>query len=72
MEFEWESRKAAVNFKKHRVSFAEAATTRADPLSITSAIQHSGNEDRYITIGTSTEDHVLVVPHADRGDRNRM
>jgi len=73
MEFEWEPRKAAVNFEKHGVSFAEAATTLADPLSITYYDpKHSYDEDRYITIGTSTEDRVLIVSHADRGDRNRI
>jgi uncharacterized DUF497 family protein len=36
MNFEWDSKKAAVNLKKHGVSFHDAAMIFADPLSITS------------------------------------
>lgn len=35
MEFEWNPDKAGANFKKHGVSFTEAATVFSDPLSIT-------------------------------------
>ena len=37
MEVTWDPRKAAANLKKHRVSFEEASTVLADPLSITGA-----------------------------------
>jgi uncharacterized DUF497 family protein len=35
IEFAWAPHKAKVNFKKHRVSFPEAATVLRDPLGIT-------------------------------------
>ena len=35
MEVTWDPRKAAANHKKHKVSFEEATTVLADPLSIT-------------------------------------
>jgi len=35
MEFEWNPDKAAGNFKKHGISFEEAATVFNDPLSVT-------------------------------------
>ncbi|MGQ9905057.1 MAG: BrnT family toxin [Anaerolineae bacterium] len=33
MEFEWDPQKVARNFRKHKVSFTEAATVFDDPLS---------------------------------------
>jgi hypothetical protein len=41
------------------------AITFADP-------DHSIDEDRYLTFGTSTEGHLLVVSHTDRDDRTRI
>ena len=35
MDFEWDSRKAAANYRKHNVPFQEAATVFGDPLAIT-------------------------------------
>lgn len=52
--FEWDSRKAERNLKKHGVSFAEAATVFSDVQSIIFFDpDHSLAEDRYITIGFS-------------------
>jgi len=73
MDFEWDEDKAAGNLKKHKVSFTEAATVFGDPLSITFPDpDHSVDEDRFITIGTSDRDRVLVVSHTDRDDRIRI
>jgi uncharacterized protein len=73
MEFEWDEDKAAKNLQKHKVAFTEAATVFGDPLSVTFPDpDHSIDEDRYITIGTSDRGHVLVVSHTDREDRNRI
>ena len=48
-EFEWDTVKAAANFQKHGVSFAEAATVFFDPLSITIPDPlHSHDEDRFV------------------------
>jgi hypothetical protein len=35
MEFEWNPEKAAINLKKHNISFQEAATVFDDSLSVT-------------------------------------
>ena len=73
MEFEWDPDKAASNLKKHQVSFSEAATVFKDVLSRTFADpDHSVEEDRYITIGTSERNRLLVVSHTDREDRIRI
>lgn len=71
--FEWDPLKAETNFRKHNVSFKEAATVLSDPLSSTfSDPDHSVQEDRFITIGESSERRVLIVSHTDRGDRIRI
>jgi hypothetical protein len=73
MEFEWDPKKAAKNLRKHKVSFAEAATVFGDPLSVTvHDPDHSSEEDRYITLGTTNQFRLVMVSHADRGDRIRI
>jgi uncharacterized protein len=73
VEFEWEAGKAARNLRKHRVSFDEAATVFGDHLSATAADPaHSAGERRYITVGLSSEGRLLMVAHADRGERIRI
>ncbi len=73
MEFEWDQTKAAGNLKKHDVDFAEAMTVFADPLSSTFPDpDHSLDEDRFVTIGTSARGRVLMVVHTDRDERTRI
>ena len=73
MEFEWEPSKAAANLRKHGVSFNEAATVFGDFLGITAVDpDHSTDESRYITVGSSNRGRVLMVAHVERGDRIRI
>ena len=73
MEFEWDVRKAAVNLRKHGVSFQEAATVFGDFLSTTARDpDHSSGEERYITVGFSNLGRLLMVAHAERTDRIRI
>lgn len=72
-EFEWDPEKAANNFRKHGISFVEAATVFFDTLSVTIPDPlHSAQEDRFVVTGLSNRQRVLVVVHADRGDRIRI
>ena len=69
MRFEWDRRKAHLNWIKHRVSFDEAATVFADPLSSTiSDPDHSIGEHRFVTLGVSSTHRAIVVCHTDRDD----
>ena len=69
LEFEWNADKAASNIAKHGVSFEEAATVFGDPLSLTVYDpDHSQDEDRYITMGTSVDNRLILVSHTDRED----
>lgn len=73
INFEWNSRKAASNLKKHGVAFEEASTIFEDLLSLTIRDPwHSDEEDRFITIGRSLTNRILVVVHVDRGDNIRI
>ncbi|MBI3911065.1 MAG: BrnT family toxin [Armatimonadetes bacterium] len=73
MEFEWDRHKAEQNRRKHGVSFHEAATVFGDPLSITYPDpDHSTEEDRFITIGISHRNRLLIVAHTDREGQIRI
>ena len=69
MFFEWDPKKAAANLTKHKVSFDEATTVFTDPLALTFVDpDHSVDEKRFITIGTSSKQRILFLAHADRGE----
>ena len=71
--FEWNENKASTSFKKHGVSFEEATTVFGDTLSVTiSDPLHSIDEDRFIIIGHSHKNRLVVVVHTDRGDKIRI
>lgn len=71
--FEWDEVKAKTNLKKHNVSFEEGRTIFNDPFVFTFPdTRHSTDEVRYINIGTSVSDRVLVLTHTERKGRIRI
>lgn len=73
MIFEWDPTKAKRNYVKHGVSFHEASTVFGDPLTMTYFDpDHSIDEDRFLTIGTSNEQRLLIVAHAEHRGRIRI
>jgi uncharacterized protein len=73
VEFEWDPGKAAENLSKHKVSFTEATTVFGDFLGTTLADpDHSGHERRFLTIGLSGRNRLLIVSHTERGDQLRI
>ena len=73
LTFEWDEKKAKRNVRKHKVSFEEASTVFADPLSLTIPDPlHSEEEDRFVTMGMSIKGRLLVVVHTERGDTIRI
>ncbi len=67
LRFEWDSRKAEANMKKHQVSFDEASTVFDDPLAyIFDDEDHTTDEHREIMIGHSIVDRLLVVSFTER------
>ena len=67
IRFEWDEEKAALNLKKHKVSFEEAKTVFYDPNALLiSDPEHSADEDRFIIMGISNKSKLLVVCHCYR------
>lgn len=72
-EFEWNEIKAQANVRRHGVSFEEAATVFSDPLAILLPDpDHSQGEERFLVLGLSSLQRVLVVSHAERPPRTRL
>ena len=67
LSFEWDATKARVNFRKHKVSFEEAKTVFNGPLLITFPDdEHSGSEERFVNIGVSRSQRLLLVVHTEQ------
>lgn len=61
--FEWDPVKAAINLRRHRISFDVALRVFADPLSHSEQDRIEDGEQRWRTIGTVDGGRVLVVAH---------
>ena len=73
MKFEWDQNKAASNLSTHGVSFDEAKTVFNDPLYVDFFDpDHSYNEHRYIIIGQSVNNRLLLVAYTEREDTIRL
>jgi len=73
LQFEWDTRKASSNLKKHGVSFEEATSVFRDALSITiSDPDHSESEARFVDLGLSHRGRLLVISYTEHGDNIRI
>lgn len=71
--FEWDNKKAEINFKKHNVSFEEAKTVFDDPFSFTfNDPDHSIYEQREITIGLSVKNRLILVFSTFKNNKIRI
>jgi uncharacterized DUF497 family protein len=71
--FEWDDEKAVENLRQHGISFSEASTVFADPLSRTIPDPlHSEAEERFVILGESGLQHSLVVVRTYRGEVIRI
>lgn len=71
--FEWDVKKAKSNVRKHGVTFDEATTVFADPLSLLMPDpDHSFDEERYVILGISNRHELLIVAFAERPPRTRL
>ena len=65
--FEWDTIKAYENQGKHGITFDEAATIFKDVKALTIFDpDHSETEDRWITMGFSEKERLLIVIHTFR------
>jgi uncharacterized DUF497 family protein len=73
VEFEWDPEKAASNLKKHGVAFTEAMTIFGDPFEVTIPDpDHSDDEFRFLSMGLSESNRLLVVAYTERDQRTRI
>lgn len=64
MRFEWDSGKAALNKRKHGVTFDEASECFEDPLAI--VLDEPAHPERLILIGESRASRLIFTVYAER------
>jgi len=70
---EWDETKARHNLRKHGVSFVEAATVLLDRLALlVPDLRHSHDEDRWLVIGHSAHNRLIVVTYTERRNAVRI
>jgi uncharacterized protein len=68
MRFEWDPAKAAINLRKHAISFDIAIRVFADPFALTEEVRIEGGEKRWQTLGIVEGYVLLLVAHTTRDD----
>ena len=73
MNFDWDESKAQANLAKHGITFDEAKSVFTDPFYVDFYDpDHSDEEERYIIIGQSQRQRVLVVSYTERQQQTRL
>ena len=69
VQFEWDSKKASLNERKHGVSFEEARTVFFDEnAKLIDDPDHSEDGDRFVLLGLSSALRVILVCHCVRAE----
>ena len=64
MKFEWDPKKEKINVQKHSITFEQASYVFADPYALNKYDEeHSQEEDRWLLLGKSMSEVLLVVVH---------
>ena len=67
MKFEWDRDKEKLNIQKHDVTFEQAVYVFSDKFALnTFDTEHSDDEDRWILLGKSLNEILLLVIHTFR------
>ena len=73
IKFEWDTVKAALNQKKHSISFKEAQSVFYDEFAVQFFNKDSSEaEDRFLMLGFSDEARLLIVCHCERDEGNTI
>ena len=65
--FEWDINKDKLNLKKHKVGFEESKEVFLDDFAVTFRdVRYSKDEERFIIIGLSSKQRMLLVVHTER------
>jgi hypothetical protein len=70
--YEWDADKAAANFRRHRVDFADVALSLEDPRALTMPDPDASDEERYVCLGCDPLGRVLVTVFTHRGTNIRL
>lgn len=69
MKFTWDENKNQLSIRKHGIDFAGAAYVFADPFALSIPDdEHSETEDRWLLLGKSLSEQMLLVVHTFRYD----
>jgi len=69
MKFEWDKNKEKLNMQKHGITFEQASYVFADKFALSSYDdEHSTNEDRWVLLGKSLNETLLLVVHTFKND----
>jgi uncharacterized protein len=71
LEFEWNLSKAQSNYRKHGITFEDAAEAFLDPFHVVGDAS-ANQEQRDFTIGHTLSDDLLIVIHVERRQRIRI
>ena len=67
MKFEWDRKKENINIKKHGITFEQASYVFTDPFALNLYDEeHSEDEDRWILLGKSLNETILLIVHTFR------
>ena len=72
MGFEWDPAKAAANFAKHGVRFADAVFVLEDDFALTMLDPFTEDEERWITLGMDPRGRLVVVIYTWREQTIRL
>lgn len=71
MKFEWNTAKEKSNIQKHGITFEQASYVFADPFALNKFDgEHSEAEERWIMLGKSLNQLIIVVAHTFRNTEN--
>nr|VFK53013.1 MAG: hypothetical protein BECKTUN1418D_GA0071000_101721 [Candidatus Kentron sp. TUN]VFK55245.1 MAG: hypothetical protein BECKTUN1418F_GA0071002_10667 [Candidatus Kentron sp. TUN]VFK55418.1 MAG: hypothetical protein BECKTUN1418E_GA0071001_102912 [Candidatus Kentron sp. TUN] len=63
MKIVWDADKARANIENHRISFEDAQSVLTDPFALTREDSDAVDEQRFVTLGRSNRNRILVVVH---------
>lgn len=70
--FEWDSKKAESNFRKHGIRFDEAVLAFDDIFAVAEQDRYENGEQRWQTIGMVEDCLLLIIAHTVRFDDDGM
>ena len=72
MKFEWDKNKEKINIQKHGVTFEQASYVFSDQFALNRFDdEHSSDEDRWVILGKSLNETLLLVIHTFRDNNGK-